>query len=37
MSRLAPAERILLDLGIERPDDIDLEAIASDQGVYVRY
>ena len=31
------AERLLLDLGIDRPGNIDLEAIAADQGVYVRF
>ena len=37
MTRSTPAERLLLSLGIERPGDIDLEAIAADQGVFVRY
>lgn len=35
--RLRPAERILLDLGIERPQDIDLEAIAWTRGAVVNY
>lgn len=33
----SPAERLLMELGIERPDEIDLEAIASDQGVFITY
>lgn len=37
MIRLSPAERLLMDLGIERPGEIDLEAIAADQGVRVKY
>lgn len=35
--RLRPAERILLDLGIEDPQDIDLEAIAWTLGAAVNY
>lgn len=35
--RLRPAERILLDLGIQRPQDIDLEAIAWTLGAAVNY
>lgn len=37
MNRLSPAERLLIRLGIEKPNEIDLEAIAADQGVFVRY
>jgi hypothetical protein len=36
-NRLRPAERILLELGIERPPDIDLEAIAWTLGAMVKY
>jgi Zn-dependent peptidase ImmA (M78 family) len=32
-----PAERILVELGIERPDQIDLDAIAWAQGAAVKY
>ena len=32
-----PAERILLDLGVQRPQDIDLEAIAWTLGAAVNY
>jgi len=35
--RLRPAERILLDLGIESPQDIDLEAIAWTLGAAVTF
>lgn len=35
--RLTPAELLLLELGILKPADIDLEAIAAFQGVIVRY
>lgn len=35
--RLRPAERILVDLGIESPQDIDLEAIAWTLGAAVNY
>lgn len=35
--RLRPAERILLDLGIENPQDIDLDAIAWTLGAAVNY
>jgi hypothetical protein len=35
--RPRPAERILLELGIESPDDIDLEAIAWTLGAAVKY
>jgi hypothetical protein len=31
------AERLLKSLGVEKPDDIDLEAIAYDRGALVRY
>ena len=34
---LTPAERLLKKLGITEPDEIDLEAIAFDVGVHVRY
>ncbi|MFY9294887.1 MAG: ImmA/IrrE family metallo-endopeptidase [Methylorubrum rhodinum] len=37
MNAPSPAERLLMELGIERPQDIDLEAIASDQGVFITY
>lgn len=35
--RARPAERILLELGIERPQDIDLDAIAWTLGAAVNY
>jgi hypothetical protein len=35
--RLRPAERLLLDLGIGKPQDIDLEAIAWALGAAVNY
>jgi len=35
--RVRPAERILLELGIEKPQDIDLEAIAWTLGAAVNY
>jgi Zn-dependent peptidase ImmA (M78 family) len=34
---LSPAERLLVSLGVEAPDEIDLEAIAWTLGVKVRY
>lgn len=34
---VTPAERILLGLGIRRPKDIDLEAIAASRGAFVKY
>ena len=37
MKALRPAERILLELGIERPDQIELEAIAWTGGAAVKY
>lgn len=37
MRRLSRAESILLDLGVEEPRDIDLEAIAWHQGAKVKY
>src|SRR5215217_7316430 len=37
MNGLRPAERMLMALGIERPDQIDLEAIAWDRGAVVKY
>lgn len=37
MNDLRPAERMLAALGIERPDQIDLELIAWDRGAVVKY
>ena len=37
MTTLRPAERLLQGLGITRPDEIDLEAIAWECGAAVRY
>lgn len=37
MNAVRPAERILISLGIERPDQIDLEAIAWEKGAFVKY
>lgn len=37
MTVITPAERILLGLGVERPEDIDLEAIAWTRGAAVQY
>jgi Zn-dependent peptidase ImmA (M78 family) len=37
MTALTPAERILLELGISEPKDIDLEAIAWTRGAVVNY
>ena len=37
MSAIRPAERILLELGIQSPEDIDLEAIAWTLGAAVNY
>lgn len=37
MNRLAPAEVLLQSLGITEPSDIDLEAIAYDQGAIIKY
>lgn len=37
MTRLTPAERLLQDLGITEPSEIDLEAIAFHLGARVRY
>ena len=37
MSPLRPAERLLVELGIERPEQIDLEAIAWTRGAAVKY
>jgi Zn-dependent peptidase ImmA (M78 family) len=37
MTRPSPAERLLIELGIEAPGEIDLEAIAADRGVRVKY
>ena len=34
---MRPAERILFELGIERPDQIDLDAIAWARGAAVKY
>lgn len=37
MNRLRPAEQLLQSLGVTDPRDIDLEAIAFDQGATVKY
>lgn len=37
MSRPTPAERLLIELGVDTPREIDLEAIAWDAGAEVRY
>lgn len=37
MSFPTPAERLLIELGIEAPREIDLEAIAWDAGAEVRF
>lgn len=37
LSRLSPAERLLWSYGIVEPDQIDLDALAFDQGAHVRY
>jgi Zn-dependent peptidase ImmA (M78 family) len=37
MTPLRPAERLLAELGIERPEQIDLEAIAWTRGAAVKY
>lgn len=37
MTAITPAERILIDLGISEPKDIDLEAIAWTRGAAVNY
>ena len=37
MNVVDPAERLLKSLGVTEPDEIDLEAIAFDQGAEVRY
>jgi Zn-dependent peptidase ImmA (M78 family) len=37
MKALRPAERMLVALGIERPDQIDLEAVAWTSGAAVKY
>ena len=37
MNQLAPAERLLIGLGVQDPVDIDLEAIAWTVGVKVKY
>ena len=37
MTSLSPAERLLLDLGITEPDEIDVEVIAWSLGARVRY
>ena len=37
MNSLAPAEQLLQTLGVTDPRDIDLEAIAFDQGAVVKY
>ena len=37
MQNLTPSEELLQSLGITKPDEIDLEAIAWDQGAEVKY
>lgn len=37
MRKPTPAEALLLELGVERPDEIDVEAIAWDAGAEVEY
>lgn len=37
MTSLSPAERLLLDLGVTEPDEIDVEVIAWSVGARVRY
>ncbi|MCP1675644.1 Zn-dependent peptidase ImmA (M78 family) [Natronocella acetinitrilica] len=37
MSPLRPAEQLLQSLGVTQPQEIDLEAIAYDQGAIVKY
>ncbi|MCE4224936.1 ImmA/IrrE family metallo-endopeptidase [Methylobacterium sp. C25] len=37
MATVSPAERLLLQLGIKEPGDIDLEAIAYSQGAFVKF
>jgi hypothetical protein len=37
MTALTPAERMLLELGITEPKDIDLDAIAWTRGAVVNY
>jgi Zn-dependent peptidase ImmA (M78 family) len=37
MQKLTPSEELLQSLGITEPDEIDLEAIAWDQGVEIKY
>lgn len=37
VSNLRPAERLLLDLGVAEPSDIDIEAIAHVQGLQILY
>lgn len=37
MSPLQPAEKLLQSLGVTQPQEIDLEAIAYDQGAIVKY
>ena len=37
MSRLAPAEQVLVDLGVTKPSEIDLEAIAYSMGAIIKF
>ena len=37
MPQLSPAERLLQDLGVTDPQDIDLEVIAWQLGVRIKY
>ncbi|WP_283805301.1 hypothetical protein [Bradyrhizobium japonicum] len=37
MTAITPAERILIDLGISQPKDIDLDVIAWTRGAVVNY
>jgi len=37
MQKLTPSEQLLQSLGITEPDEIDLEAIAWDQGAEIKY
>lgn len=37
MKTFSPAEELLIELGVEKPSDIDLEAIAWDQGAAIEY
>ena len=37
MSRPTEAERVLLDLGVTKPSEIDLEAVAYSLGAIVKF